>query len=126
MIESKKYLERVEIHMDNERQVVARICLSRAWNLVELLNSLYHMAVNDNIKSSIYTTMNKNIKTIVLNGNQYEVDNALELLWQLCFDGRVLEQVMSDEILLGRIKKFVSSGEESLKMCKRIAKVNIE
>lgn len=68
------------------------------WNLVELLEGLYRMSVNDNIKKEIYETnsMRDYLKKLILLGNTPEKEYALKLLYQLCFDENITDDLLKD------------------------------
>ncbi len=65
------------------------------FHLVELQHSLYHLAVNDNIKKEIYEkySMRECAKSIILKGNEVEKEYTLKLLYQLCFDDEVAKNI---------------------------------
>ena len=104
-LKSDKNLERVKVQLDGELKEIVRINLSRSWNLVELLYALYHMGVNDSLKHEIYVKyrMSEQLNTIIFYGNQIEMEYSLKLLWQLCFDEQVAQQVLANNELYDRI-----------------------
>jgi hypothetical protein len=113
---SSKEPKRLQIQLEENGKIVNVCSVNKSgtlWHLVELLNAIYHMAVSDKIKYDIYVThkMCDEIKTIVLIGNQTEATFALKLLYQLCFDNRILNLVQSDSTLLSQIKKFANLNE---------------
>ncbi len=124
IIESGKNIERVKFQFGLEAHEVSRICLSRAWNLGELLNALYHLAVNDKLKVQIYSKyeMKLNINKIVFHGNEFEKICALQLLWQLCFDSKVLNEVSQDTEMFEKIKLFANDTRPEFIKCKKICK----
>ena len=79
------------------------------WSISELFEGLYHMAINDSVKNDIYTkySMSEHLRSIIYNGNETEVSYAIKLLWQLCFDQRVLNDVCEDTKLAGFIKELI-------------------
>lgn len=82
--DNKKNLKRFKVQLDEDKDDVYKICKidykGTTWHLVELLNSLYHMAVNDSIKYDIYYThkMNEILRDICNNGNDIEIEYALK------------------------------------------------
>lgn len=75
-------------------------------NLFELLISLYPMVRKDTIKYEIYSIykMNVYLRSIIYHGNEFEIEYALKMLWHLCFNKRVANDVRQDEKLMARIK----------------------
>ena len=65
------------------------------FHLVELEHSLYHLAVNDNIKKDIYYDygMRESSKTIIIKGNEVEKEYTLKLLYQLCFKEEIAKDI---------------------------------
>ena len=96
------------------------------WQFVELIDALYHMACNDTIKYEIYMThkMNSYLRDIIYHGNEIEVEYALKMLWQLCFDERVANDVRSDQLLINKIKQLSQkSNEGTNKIRKNLKKI---
>jgi hypothetical protein len=83
-LKEKKVLHRFNVQLDEDSDEIYQICKinfkGTTWHLVELLNSLYHMAVNDSIKYDIYYTheMNTILRDICNYGNETEVGYALK------------------------------------------------
>ncbi len=52
------------------------------WHLIELMNELYRLAVNDQIKFIMYNdfAMKSHLRGIIYNGNEVEKDYALKLI----------------------------------------------
>lgn len=121
---SEKTVDRVSLEYDKKEMFICRAYGSRAWNLLELLDSLYNMAVNDSVKYEIYAThkIGAFLRDIIFGGNEFEVEYALKLLWQLCFDKRVLELVVKDTELYEKIKA-ISVSETTYKECKKTCQV---
>lgn len=73
-----------------------------SWNLVELLEALYLMSVNDNIKYDIFETnsMRDYLKKLVYNGNEIEKEYSLKLMYQLCFDDQIINDLLKDSPFL--------------------------
>lgn len=71
------------------------------WNLKEIIEALYRLAVNDQMKYAIYETKNgkEPLKTILKLGNEAEKALIMKLLYQLCFDKNVADLLKNDEIL---------------------------
>jgi hypothetical protein len=69
------------------------------WNIVELLKALYHLSINDSIKFEIYFSLEirKHLNAIILHGNEIEQEFAMQLLGQLCFNKRIIQDVASEE-----------------------------
>lgn len=83
------------------------------WNLIEILNCLYRLAVNDAVKYDMYEiySMKTYLKLIIFNGNLDEQNHALKLLWQFCFDQRIAKDVREDTRLFNFINDL--SNNES-------------
>lgn len=76
------------------------------WSFIELINALYRISVNDTLKYLIYNDlkMDKCLRNVILSGNEVEAYYGIKLLWQLCFDKRVCNQVTSDTELVNFIR----------------------
>ena len=85
------------------------------WHCVELLNSVYHLAVCDKIKNDVYFTFNMNdhLRTFIYNGNEIEIQYALKLLYQLCFEKKICQHVKDDQDLIAKIKEINDSEKTS-------------
>ena len=95
-----------------ENEVCALSVRQTVWNLIEILNALYHIALNDQVKYRIYEEcqMNESLRRIIYYGNEVEVEFALRMLWQLCFDHSVAVNVIIDERLMARIDELKKGG----------------
>jgi hypothetical protein len=95
------------------------------WHLVEMFAALYHLAVNDNIKCDIYFTnkMSEHLRTVIYKGNCVEIEHALRLLHQLCFDKKIGEDVRNDVELIKRLNELKiadDSNKAIIKSCEGI------
>lgn len=126
-IETGENLERVSFQFGQQVHDVSRVTMTRSWNLAELLKTLHHLAVNDKLKWIIYEThdMKLFIRTIVFFGNLFEVECALQLLWQLCFDSKILNMVIEDEEMFQKVKEYGSSDECEKQEIKKICQVSL-
>jgi hypothetical protein len=120
-IETKKNLLRMNVNLNEnveKSQSIAKYNIKNVvWHLVELIDALYHMACNDTIKYEMYqeNKMNEILRNIIYHGNSTEAEYALKLLWQLCFDDRVADDVNKDGQLMEKIRECSKSVEsESL------------
>ena len=123
-------MERITLEYEGTEKFVSRaLYATRAWNLLELLNSLYNLAVCDSVKFEIYEThqVGLYLKDIIFSGNDFEIEYALKLLRQLCFDKRVLGLVAADTDLYEKIKTIsVGSADSSeAKGFRKACKVNM-
>ena len=113
------HIERQRIQLregDVEESEVAFTDLAGTmWHLVEVLNALYHLAVIDSIKGTIYfeNKMSEYLRTIVFHGNNIEIEYSLVLLYQLCFDEKIAQNVCNDGEFYQRIIHLQSSSEDS-------------
>jgi hypothetical protein len=104
-IAKKPFIKRNKVELNEDKdysEVLIVTCDDYEFNIVELLEAVYKIAMNDTIKFNIYNNqeINQSVKTIILKGNSIEKEYATKLLWQLCFDCRVCEKVNQDEELL--------------------------
>lgn len=113
-IKTKKNLVRIKVNLNeknsNELHEIANLVGDLInWHLLELLEALYHMACNDTIKYEIYKTnkINFHLRRIIYNGNEIEIEYALKLLWQLCFDKRIAEDVQKDQKLMNKLQDII-------------------
>lgn len=86
------------------------------YNILELLDSLYKIAINDKMKYTLYEEfgMKKILKEIIMFGNEYEKEFATRLLYQMCFDSNVCAQMGEDNELvdfLNDSEKMPSSSQ---------------
>ncbi|RNA01000.1 hypothetical protein BpHYR1_043721 [Brachionus plicatilis] len=121
-LEKNKNVVRTKVQL-SEMEVaeeVSKVSIgSTSWHLIDLLEALYSSAINDSIKESIYFEfqMKNGLRKIIFFGNQTEVNYALKLLWQLCFNIKIAEDVQNDQELLKLIQKYASKARcsENLK-----------
>lgn len=112
-IETKKDLIRIKVNLDetsNETYKIAKTVTHRTvWHLIELIDALYHMSCSDTIKFEIYETnkMSVHLRSMINHGNATEIEYCLKLLWQLCFDDRIAQDVRNDETLMARINTLM-------------------
>ena len=93
---------------DHEIRFVAHY-LDNGWNIIELLECLFRYSIVDHLKWDMYENMRDNLKAIIFYGNDFEIDYALKLLYQLCFDDRVAEDLYRDT----ELKKYLFSLKEN-------------
>lgn len=113
----------VKIQFDEDDDEVQEVIFyssekNEEWNLIELLEALYHMSVNDNIKMDIYKTysMRDILKKIIYKGNEIEKKFSLKLLYQLCFDEEIAEDVAKQEDLVNFILDYSQQEHDDKKM----------
>ena len=113
---------KIQYSEDDDEEDVAFINSdnSEEWNLLELLEALYHLSVNDNIKLDIYKTygMRETLKKLIMRGNEIEREFALRTLYQLCFDDEIAEDVAQQPDLA----EFIAAQPLRKLRRKRIAK----
>ena len=87
--------------------------------LIDFLDVLYHYAVIEDIKYEVYEIcgMKKQLKMIILFGNSIEKEYSIRLLWQLCYDQRVADNVLNDSALMSIFKDISvnSNGNSELR-----------
>ena len=88
---------------------------------VEILDCLKHLAVSDIIKNDIYFRFKAKdyLRDLIYCGNDCEREHSFRLLWQLCFDINVAEDIRNDYKLYSIIQgvSFLKKPEELLKSC---------
>ena len=115
-IETKRKLKRAKLKVDDRVEDFEVCCLCNSgteWNLIDLFKSIYHLAVFDKIKQQIYfdNNLNKCLRSILYNGNEIELEYALMLLNQLCFDKKIAQDINSDKQLYNCINSISKDGE---------------
>jgi hypothetical protein len=91
-----------------------------SWHLIELLQGLYHLAVNDSMKNKMYFEFNlsQHLRVIIYYGNQAEIEYGLKLLWQLCFDKDVARDVFEDNQLNSMLTHYLTVEGSSVNVKK--------
>jgi hypothetical protein len=90
--------------------------------LVELLKGVNELAVNDQIKQEIYFehSMSSHLRTILHNGNEVEIEYASDLLYQLCFDKKISQDVLQDTELMNKLKSLEKESKKAQSNCEGI------
>lgn len=118
-----KTVRRAEIEFESEKVEVCQIDTKRNafLDITEVITGIYRLAVNDSFKYNVYTKYGlQNILDILINeGNMTEKDHSLHLLYQLSFDRKVAEMIISNDKLLSKINEFIKIDGLS-KNCKGI------
>ena len=72
--------------------------LKNGWNLIELLECMHRFSIVDKLKYEIYNdfSLKSYLKQIIYDGNTFEKEFALKVLFELCSDDRVAEDVYKD------------------------------
>lgn len=75
------------------------------WSLINVLQAVYNLSVSDKFKNEIYSRdhMDKHLASIIYKGNEIEKENALMVLWQLCFDKQIASDVANNNVLYSYI-----------------------
>lgn len=117
-IKSKENLFRVPVNLNESldetiKEVAGHKSIHGVWNLVELINPLYRMASNDIIKYEIFKKydMNDYLQLIIYHGNLIEIQYALKMLWQLCYNKLVASEVAQNKNLIAKIKQIRKEAE---------------
>jgi hypothetical protein len=116
-IENSTSCKRLKVTVDNDR--IEYVCTVKdecaIWDLIELINGLYRIAVNDKIKYYIY--INCNFKDIVYkilkHGNTTEKEYAIKILYQLSFDENLRALIIEDENLTNVIKEISNENQNN-------------
>jgi hypothetical protein len=84
-----------------------------SYNIVELLDSLYHISISDSVKYKIFQDygMSQILEKIIYNGNSIEIEYGLKVLWQLAFDKKVIDCIKSNQQLLEKLKELSLSND---------------
>lgn len=93
------------------------------YNLIELLDSLYKIAINDNMKYTLYEEfdMKTTLKQIIMHGNEREKELATRLLYQMCFDSNVCAEMAEDNELVD----YLCESSQKVDTTSRLLKKNI-
>ncbi len=77
------------------------------FNLQELIKPLFIFSKFDELKYLIYVDFNMKeiLSKIIFNGNEIEQELAFKLMYQLCFDKRIANEIVNDLKLYDLIKK---------------------
>lgn len=92
------------------------------YNLLEMMDSLYKIAINDDMKHKLYEDfgMKQILKDIIMFGDEFEKEYATRLLYQMCFDSNVCTQMGEDNELVDYL-----CHEEQVENASRLLKKNI-
>ena len=108
-----------KMHGDGDR-VVESVISNNDWLVIEIFQCLYRLSVSDSIKHDIYFRYmcNKYLRDFIYFGNEFEKEFALKLLWQLCFENKIGEDICQDEKLYSIIKEISDNkGPKELVRC---------
>ena len=91
------------------------------WSLLNLLDALYHIAVNDKIKYDIYSKfkVGQYLTSIIFYGNHIEQEYALNALWQLCYHAEVADHVRTNCLNLYEFVETLSTQTENKKVAQK-------
>jgi hypothetical protein len=83
-------------------------------SLTGLLLSLFRLSINDKIKSKIYTKpgFKDSLIKLINIGNDVEIQYAMQLLVQLCFDEKIKDDLAKDENFLNNVKNLLIKKKE--------------
>jgi hypothetical protein len=85
------------------------------WNFIEITGALTRLSVNDTLKNVIYSDypILENAQEAIKKGNEVEQDFAIKLLWHLCFNKKISQDVLSNynELLMFIRQIFVEKRE---------------
>ena len=123
-IKNKECLRLKTMLYDQNNRIIRVIVLDNGWNLIDLIDCLYNMSHNDLIKYDIYFTnkLKNYLRIIIYMGNEFEREYALKMLYHLCFERRIVDDVMNDQELQNYIKMINNSDikNNTLKNCNGI------
>jgi uncharacterized protein YqkB len=131
IIQDNENISRNQIELDDSENEIAEVCVVKnedssadtQWSLVNLLKALYHLGVHDKLKYEIYykNHMDKYLKSIIYNGNIFEREYSLNLLFQLCFDKQISQDIKEDDIFCDFIENLSNQKESSNKKVEKAA-----
>ncbi|CAF1031023.1 unnamed protein product [Brachionus calyciflorus] len=102
-----KDLIRMPIEIEDKIENVCVIPMGQTlWHFVEIIESLYKIALNDSLKKDIYFNfgLKQSLTSIVNDGNNIEKKYAIKFLNQLCFDSEIAKDIYNDKKLWNLIK----------------------
>jgi hypothetical protein len=80
------------------------------YNIIELLDSIYNLALNESKKYKIFKDYRGNeiLEKIIFHGNSIEIEYSLKLLWQLTFekDKNIAKDIKANEKLHNKLKQM--------------------
>ena len=111
--------------------------LENGWNIIELLECIYRFSIVDHLKYDIYNfySLKNHLRVIIYEGNDIEEEFALKLVYQLCFDDRIAEDVYRDIKLKDTVVSLKEYGTEEnlvkyctgiILLCRQKLKINSE
>jgi hypothetical protein len=112
IFESRDEKKRTYVQLEDD-EAEYNVLKIQDWNLIELLESLYRMAVYDSIKETIYFELNmkKYISLIVHKCIDVEKVYAVKLLWQLCFNKKIAESFARELDLCQKLEEYSKNNE---------------
>lgn len=93
-------------------------------SLTDCLQNIKRLALNPKFRFEIYnkTSLRKSLKIIIKYGNDIEKQFSINLIAQLAFDPRVLDQIIGDLKLISFIRKLSKDDSIQLKKLKIVCK----
>lgn len=93
-------------------------------SLTDCLQNIYKLSLNPNAKLEIFNKNNfkKSIKIIIKHGNEIEKKFCIQVLAQLAFDSRVIDEIVKDSSLTSMVKKIAQNDTVQLKKLKIASK----
>lgn len=120
-IVTKRGLRRIKLEINDKEHLAATVIFDNGeFNIVELIDSLTRIAVNDKMKFKIYHGIKSTLKDIIIHGNELEKEYSTKLLWQLCFDSEVTQDVSKDKELVAYLNELNRKENENQFLRKNI------
>ena len=114
-IDQNDYQYKIDVELENNKvssvHQIRRngLCIST----IEVLNAMYFFCYNENIRQQVFTTydIKEDLKKIILHGKSTEVEFALKLMLQLCFDDKLVSSFKNDLAFIQIIKSIFSAND---------------
>lgn len=85
------------------------------WTVATVLKALQNVAAHPDVKPILYfdVKLAKYLREIIYYGNEYEKESAIYLLWEMCFDKLVADDVIKDKQLVEYLNKLANESSKS-------------
>jgi len=117
---------------NSQKSVIYNVCYCMDWvnnctvSLTGSLMAIYRLSINPKLKWNIWTIVNfkESLKTILRLGNDIEKLYSIQVLGQLAFDEKILNDMKSDKKFVDLIKEIAEADSSvvQIEKLKKIAK----
>ena len=126
-IDRHDYRYKIDVELENNKvssvHQIRRngLCIST----IEVLNSVYFFCHNETIRQHIFRKyyIKEDLKKIILHGKSTEVEFALKLMLQFCFDEKLVDEFKEDAEFIQMIKSIFTNNDPNdriINYCKGI------